>query len=355
MAEPAFDTVIVPDFRDASRTGRFEPQTLLFLASWIEHAGEARHWPVHVACIGEPPVSVRRLAEKAGALVTVHESKEDQLGRFGNKICAWDVDARTSQLLYLDADMVCLSPPTALARFVGKAGGSPAGLPRVPEVYWRRIDAHLNLPEPAARMTSTFAEAGIPMTGKRYGSENVFARSMWPLYNGGLLFVPFAAPLPQLWIEHWSEIASLFERDDPMWVDVVLSDMTALATALRTLDHRGELDVVTLPYAFNTRWMQVVGGQADLAGASLFHAVNLFRRPISSADDLPVGLREYVAQLRQKSRQWVWRVAVRRGRFSAALAMHRRGAEAAAKLSGVLQRLAQTHVMPALAGNGSRS
>src|SRR5690554_2295799 len=133
MADPAFDTVIVPDFRGDSRIGRFEPQTLFFLASWMEHAGEARRWPVHVACIGEPPRSVRWLAEQVGARVTVHDSLEDQLGRFGNKLRAWEVDRQTQQLLYLDADMLCVSSPAGLAEFVGYAGGSPAGLPRVPE------------------------------------------------------------------------------------------------------------------------------------------------------------------------------------------------------------------------------
>ncbi len=350
MSEPAFDTVIVPDFRDATRVGRFEPQTLFFLASWIEHAGDARDWPVHIACIGEPPTSVRRLAEQCGGRVSIHKSKEDQLGRFGNKLCAWDIDAQTSQLLYLDADMLCLSSPGALAQFIGRGGGCPAGLPRVPESYWVKIDQALGLPEPNSKMPSTFAAAGIPLGGKRYGSENAFAANMWPLYNGGLFFVPFDAPLPQLWIEHWNRISELFNRDDPLWVDVVLSDMTALATSLRQLQHDGNLDVITLPESFNGRWMQIVGGQVTLEIVSLFHAVNLFRNPIKDAASLYDGLDQYTHQLRQKSRLWARRVALRRGKLKTALSMLRRSRAAQATLSSTLRKLADKHVLPAMQG-----
>jgi len=137
VTAPAFDTVIVPDFRSPQRIGRFEPQTLLFLASWMEHAGEARHWPVHLACIDQPPESVRALAEPCGATISVHESLEQELGRFSNKLRAWDVKLQTDQLLYLDADMLCLGPPIELANRAGSLAGAPAGLPRVPESHGR--------------------------------------------------------------------------------------------------------------------------------------------------------------------------------------------------------------------------
>ena len=48
------DVVTVPDFSgQAART--FEARTLLFLASWMANAGKARSWPLHLACIGQPP------------------------------------------------------------------------------------------------------------------------------------------------------------------------------------------------------------------------------------------------------------------------------------------------------------
>ena len=63
------DVVTVPDFQGAN-PALFEARTLLFLGSWLENAGSAREWPLHLACIGEPPESVRRLAERCNAIVS---------------------------------------------------------------------------------------------------------------------------------------------------------------------------------------------------------------------------------------------------------------------------------------------
>lgn len=355
MTAPAFDTVIVPDFRSPDRVGRFEPQTLLFLASWMEHAGAARHWPVHVACIGEPPQSIRMLAEQCGALVSVHDSPDAGVGSFSNKLRAWDVDRQTDQLLYLDADMLCLGDPSGLAAFAGCAGGLPAGLPRVPEQYWRIIDDALQLPAPTQRMPCCFTSVGIPLVGTRYGSENEFGRAMWPLYNGGLFLVPFDAPLPDLWVRHWKRIEQLFPQDDPKWEDVVHCDMTALATALRTLEAEHGIALRTLPDEYNTRWMHMVGGAIDVADVRLFHAVNLFRQPVDTPQAIARGLARYDAALRARTRGWALRVARHRGALLRALRMWRRGSTQRVLLLTELNRLLDRYARPVIEPNAGPS
>ncbi len=79
----AFDVVTVPDFAGAN-AHIFEARALFFLASWMERAGAAKEFPVHLACIGEPPESVRWLAERAGASITVHEPVSILPGRNAN-------------------------------------------------------------------------------------------------------------------------------------------------------------------------------------------------------------------------------------------------------------------------------
>src|ERR1051325_3921722 len=91
-----FDVVIVPDF-SGKRARAFEARTLLFLASWIEFAGRARGFPLHVACIGEPPASVRWLVDRCGALISVHEPVGDGLRGSANKLRGLEVDARTDR------------------------------------------------------------------------------------------------------------------------------------------------------------------------------------------------------------------------------------------------------------------
>jgi len=62
---PILDVVTVPEFSGQARH-RFEAQSLFFLASWIECSGRAAGFPLHLACIGQPPASVTKLAERLG-------------------------------------------------------------------------------------------------------------------------------------------------------------------------------------------------------------------------------------------------------------------------------------------------
>ncbi|MCG8604246.1 hypothetical protein MJD09_04500, partial [bacterium] len=62
----------MPDFRPAKREV-FEARTLYFLAAWIENAGLAKDFPLHLACIGRPPSTVRHLGDRCNASITVHE------------------------------------------------------------------------------------------------------------------------------------------------------------------------------------------------------------------------------------------------------------------------------------------
>ena len=62
-----------PDFGSAANRQRFEFRALFLLASWRRLAACARPYcRLHLACIGEPPRSVRALAEECGAVVSTH-------------------------------------------------------------------------------------------------------------------------------------------------------------------------------------------------------------------------------------------------------------------------------------------
>ena len=80
----AFDVVIVPDFSGKAKT-TFEARTLYFLASWLECAGKSREFPLHLACIGEPPESVRALAKQCDARISLHAPMGEDVGVFANK------------------------------------------------------------------------------------------------------------------------------------------------------------------------------------------------------------------------------------------------------------------------------
>ncbi|MEO1129670.1 MAG: hypothetical protein AAFX05_08205 [Planctomycetota bacterium] len=350
MSTPLFDTAIVPDFSSPERTLRFEGQTLFFLASWHEHAGAARSWPVHLACVGEPPASIRALAEKVGARITVHGGHESKLGRLGNKLCAWDVETETDQLLFLDSDTLCFGDPSEILRpYVGAAAGAPAGLPRVLWEQWERIDAALGLPEPKRRMVCAFTAAGIPLSVKeRFAGKDEQGRAMWPLINGGLLFVPRNTPFDTLWVEHWDRIAEIFDESEPCWHDVVFCDMTAMATALRQLEHEGLFDFKELPPTMNCRWMQLVGGQVGLKDVSLYHAVNFFRKPTAGPDWLDAGIAAYETSMRKNVKNWSQGALFKNFRPDIAAAMNLRAARIRPQILAEIQRLADVHVREAV-------
>ena len=115
MPEPRnneVDVVVVPDFT-GPQSDRFEILTLFVLGSWLDAGGTQSTWSLHVASVGDPPLSVQRLASTSGALLSVH-SPVCALPevRTQNKMRGFEVTPTTSRLLLIDADILFASFPT---------------------------------------------------------------------------------------------------------------------------------------------------------------------------------------------------------------------------------------------------
>jgi hypothetical protein len=284
-----FDVVIVPDF---SGTGAraYEARTLLFLASWIENAGRAREFPLHVACIGRPPASVRWLADRCDARVSVHEPVGNRLGPPANKLRGLEVDARAGRVFLLDADTVVLSDPSDLSELGECIAAAPANVPRVPEAYWRRIYPALGLELPSERIACVTAEMACkPRRGIAYPEQEAEMTSMLPYFNSGAVFAPWGCGLRELWEAHMRTIITLFTERDAMWKYISASDQTGFATAIELLRARG-LPFRRLPAAYNANWLHLYRCSPGVDEMKVFHAMFIFGKTTAATRSLGAQL-----------------------------------------------------------------
>ncbi len=217
-----FDVVIVPDFLGRSAPV-FEARTLFFLASWLENAGRAREFPLHLACIGEPPPAVRYLTSRCDAAISVHQPVE--AGSSLNKLRGLEIQGREERVLLLDVDIIVCGDFSRLGEIGHCIAASPAGKPRVPERYWERIYRALGLERPSERIACILGELNCPpLKVVDYPGQNSALHAMTPYYNSGVIFVPWEADLRRLWEEHLRTISALFSQEDPGWRAVTLSD-----------------------------------------------------------------------------------------------------------------------------------
>jgi hypothetical protein len=274
MAKP-FDIVVVPDF-SGKKKDTFEARTLFFLASWLENAGSARNFPLHVASIGVPPPSVCWLAEQCRASITIHDPYVIAgVHGFPNKQRGLRLTGKTDKVYLLDTDVLVLSDPSPLNGLVERdsVNASPNNLPRVPERYWPRIYASLGIEMPRERITSMEYETGIHRFGPPEKSK---MSNMPPFYNGGILFVPWAAGLADVWEEHMRHITAIFEdANDEEWKYLKLTDEASLATAMQYLTKQG-FPVVHLPNAFHGGWRHIYGRTMALSEIVILHMTGSF-------------------------------------------------------------------------------
>lgn len=343
-AEP-FDTVVVPDFEGA-RARAFEARTLLFLASWIEHAGRARGFPLHVACIGEPPRSVSWLAERASASVSVHRPIGGNLGGPSNKLRGLDVEPRTERFLLLDADVVVLGDPSEAGTLGQTLALAPALVPRVPETYWRRIYAALGLELPEERVACVTTEMLCrPYPGPLYPEQAAEMPGMLPYYNSGVLYGPWGCGLRELWEEHSRRIVSLFAEDEAAWRSIRVSDQTGLATAVQALRSRG-VPFRRLPAELHGTWLHLYRGEPARSGLRLFHAMYAFGKTTNATGSLGLQLARFRLHLMHRLvREWRGDEA---GLARAAGRFLLPALRDANRLGRELQSLHRKHVLPAL-------
>lgn len=269
---PAFDVITVPDFSGSSRAV-FEARTLVFLATWMEYAGNARTYPLHLACIGEPPESVYELAERCQARITIHQPLQLQAGHHvGNKLRGLEINPETDHHLLLDVDIAILSDLSSIGHFSGRLAASPDDAPNVTLNEWALIYSSLGLPMPTL-IKPLVHELGMPRFPRRmmgFESEDQQTKKMYPYYNGGVVFAPWKANLRQNWEASIKSIASLFDKSERSRRWIHQSDQAGLAITLALLRKEG-WEWQRLPDVFNTRWQHLYAGTLDPDSIVIMH------------------------------------------------------------------------------------
>ena len=270
------DVVTVPDFQ-GSNPALFEARTLLFLGSWLENAGSSRDWPLHLACIGEPPESVRRLAERCNAIVSVHPPTADGKAPTRNKLRGFEVKPRTDRLLLLDVDVLFLGDPAPILELGECLAIAPAGNHRVREEMWRQIYHALEMPLPEKRMLSIRAELADRLPERAWHGRH-HLEPMIHYYNSGVFLVPWAHG-PEL-LKHWEgyldRLAGFFPLADPAHRKIAVCDQASLALALERIQEM-RLPFQRLPDRLHTTWMHLMAGAVPFQDARMYHAVHLLR------------------------------------------------------------------------------
>jgi hypothetical protein len=270
------DVVTVPDF-DGPDRDLFEARTLLFLACWFEFGGDARSYPLHVACIGEPPASVRRLAGRCGALLHAFPALPRGTFRGLNKLRGLEVPARSDRLLLLDTDVLVLSDFSGIATLGPTIAASPAVRARVPADYWVRIYEALGVPAPATRVVSLVGRFNAGhLDPPAYPDQLTESRSMLPYYNGGVLLLPHDAGLRAQWESHVAIIDSLFGPGVLARGAVAASDQAGLAAAVVALGRQG-VPFTHLADSFHATWLHLYRRALPLDDVRFFHAFGLAR------------------------------------------------------------------------------
>ena len=247
-APSSLDVVTVPDF-EGPRRDRFELRALFFLGCWMEFAGAARSFPLHLTCIGEPPASVHWLAARLGVRIDVLAPLAHDGWRGLNKLRGLERASGASQRLLLDTDVLVLSD---FSRIIGDAPGlaaAPAFRQRVPPGAWPAIYAALDVPIPPDP----------------------------PYFNGGVLVVPRSCELRELWESYARRLPAAFSASAEVNRALIDSDQTTLAPAISALQVSG-IPFTTLPSHYNAGWLHLYRRDPELADVVLFHAVGLFGR-----------------------------------------------------------------------------
>lgn len=269
----AFDVVIVPDFSGRARV-TFEARTLYFLASWIEFSGKSSQFPLQIACIGEPPATVRELARRANARISLHEPMTKRLGVFANKLRGFEAPIETNRLLLLDVDIFILGDLSPLAELVPvdalSAAHSHSAI--ILGEMWEELYARLGIEPPAKTMPdfhiALHDNAITPAQG-----------ALYPSWSSGAVLAPKDSDLHDLWLEHLGVLAEYrarwTEKLTPM--NMLVGDEPALQTAMRVLELRGER-IVVMPDPYHGKWRHLYRRAPKLDEFALFHMSSSFAK-----------------------------------------------------------------------------
>jgi hypothetical protein len=271
------DVITVPDFsRDAAP--RFELRTLLFLGAWLRHQGASRAWPLHLACIGDPPPGIRRLAERAGAAITIHARVDQRWPSACNKLRGFEITPTAARFLLLDVDTLVLKDLQPLAEALGERTGlGPATFNPVPEPLWERLFEAARTPYPGPTGTCWYAQYDLSAAVSLDAAGRGRCLRMPPYYNSGVVFGAWADGLGHRWRCHAELLMG--HTDEVVWGQahgaVRFADQYALATAAAQFVRDGGA-LAPLPLAFGARPPLLDAAVLDWPRVALFHYAGWF-------------------------------------------------------------------------------
>ncbi len=278
----ALDVVTVPDFLGADPS-IFEIRSLFFLASWIASGNAESRYRLHLACIGEPPSSVRDLADRAGARISVHATKTIEGVRFANKFRGFEVNPSTEHLLLVDTDILFLGFLDGLNLSPDCVAVAPAFRNRVPLWVWEEAYQAAGLPMPEERIPSQAAELGCVDLQSRRKRSKARPRTMPPYYNSGVIFTPWSVPLAEEWEKTIRAVNPRLEKLSGMPREVLRSDQVAFAVALHSLKSRGQ-SIERLPDAFHAHRYHLYRRKFSLEEVGILHMTGSFGDGTRRAD-----------------------------------------------------------------------
>ena len=275
-----FDVVVVPDFAGANPF-TFEMRTLFFLAAWMEYAGTAREFPLHLACIGSPPPSVQMLAKRCNASISVHLPANTVAKQFTNKLRGLEIQGQTNRVLLLDADVLILGDFSDLSELGHCIAAAPSSLPRIAKKDWMRIYSSLGMSLPTEQIMPIRGEIGLPVLLKKdYAEQESEMNSMLPYYNSGVIFAPWECKLQQPWEDNIHRISALFEGADASaegdLAALRICDQASFAVTIEQFKRSG-MPFRRLPAAFHSNRLHLYRRTATLSQTKLYHALGLFR------------------------------------------------------------------------------
>ena len=333
-----FDVVIHADFRDPVRRV-FEVRVLYVLASWTAFAGRAGAWPVTVACIGDPPRTVRWLAEQIGARLSIHPPLTLGPTPYGNKLRGLEAPGEGERIILLDADTLLLADPSPFAELAPGIAAAPVEMPEWWLDEWSRLYADEGEPLPPERISSLVSTVGLRIRPRAAPADlHEQLVSMVPHFNSGVIVAPRHCGLRERWEREWL-------RAERVLAPQVITDQGPLALAIAALRRQG-VPFQLLPEALHTRWRDVYARRVPLRSAVVLHARAFLQ--IGSPDPAAhracwyygahLGLRMLNAWGRQEPGRRVRSLVTRMAPAMPDLL----------RLSRVLQRLRAEYVVPAL-------
>jgi hypothetical protein len=279
--------VVVADF-DGPQAAQFGLLVQVFLASWMDHRGASRAWPVHVVCIGEPPPEVVQIARRAGAVVVPKPPLVINPTRTSNKIRGLEVETQTGRVLLLDVDTLVLRDLTALLAFTRDAiGVSSVTLNRLPEPTWRRVFETVGVPYPGPTGCCWAQDPRIAAARGLTGRELALVHVLPPCFNSGVVVAPEPGRLAARWQAHLARISPLFTGPAPLevWGRAGVGDEHGLATALESLRREGA-GVMEIPRAFHARPVLLRVGTHAWGDIAILHHLALLKPYASSVAEL---------------------------------------------------------------------